>query len=211
MDENTSEIDVQYRMFALMLGHLFITFARLETSLASLLKLHLAAAMGGIMKIENVRLSSAIYGGLRFAAARDAIKRIAAAEDVSEKTVNFALGIFAQVGHIQDLRDKLAHHLVAPAYDGTDGYWQVTDAPVTRDIRKPKVYVFDSETLQHAAADLTAAEGRFGGRIVMKGHILQSLEHDLSPIPWRYKPSMLKLVPRSKLRAPPEPPLPPTP
>lgn len=206
MHEDPIDLDDQYRMLALMAGHLFICFARLETCLASLLKLHLASAMGDIMKVEYVRLSSAIYGGMRFGASRDAIKRIATAEDAPGATVDLALDIFSQVGHIQDLRDKIAHHLVVPAYDGAEAYWQVTDAPVTRDIRHPKVYVFDSESVQHAAADLTLAADRMGGAVVNKGHVLQSLERDLSPIPWRYKPSMLKLVPRNKLRAPPETP-----
>lgn len=198
-------LDYKYRELCFVVGHLFITFAQLETTLGAMLKIHLAGAMGDHLNHEKVSLASAIYGGMRFGTARDAIKRIAVAERVADRTLNRALEAFAHVGHIQDLRDKIAHHTLVPAFEGADAYWQVTDATVTRDIRNPKVYVFDSEALLHAAADLTLAGKRFGGP-VKTGHILRTFEENREPFAWRYKPSMLKLVPRSKLRWPPEQP-----
>jgi hypothetical protein len=189
----------EYRHLCLAVGHLFITFARLEGCLSSILKLHLADAMGGMTDKRKVRLSSAIYGSMRFAAARDTIKRLAAAESVSEQTVTFANSIFAHVGAIQDLRDRIAHHQIVPAFEGAGAYWQVSDQIATRDIRRPKVYVFDSVAVVSAANDLNTAAVRLGGP-AKSGHVLQAVERDLQPIAWLYKPSMLRLVSLNELR-----------
>jgi hypothetical protein len=191
----------EYQELCLVIGHLFITFARLEGVLAAMLKLHLADKMGDILDIERVAMSSAIYGGMRLTHSRDTIKRLATVENVPTETVDFALAAFAHVGHIQGLRDKIAHQQLVPAYEGSGASWQLVDSITTRNIREPKVYVFDMEAVAFAADDLNTAAHRFGGE-ANRGHILQCLERNLSPIPWRYKQSMLKLVSQSDLRKP---------
>jgi hypothetical protein len=185
----------------MVIGHLFITFARLEGALAAMLKLHLADKMGGFLDVERVALSSAIYGGMRFAQSRDTIKRLAATEKVDKATQDFALAVFAHIGHIQSLRDMIAHQQLVQGFEGSGADWQLVDSITTRNIKEPKVYVFDTNAVAVAGDDLNTAAQRLGGE-AKTGHILQALERDLSPIPWRYKSSMLRLVSQSELRTP---------
>jgi len=167
-----------------------------------MLKLHLGSRMSGEkMSVEAVALSSAIYGSMRFRAARDIIKRIMKTEGTPKPAMDFALKVFEQVGHIEDLRDRIAHHAVVPAYKGAEEYWQVTDAMSTKDIREPKVYVFSEEAVVKAALDLIVAGDRLGGTVVGPKLFADS-DFDVSPPPWLYRPSMLKLVPQNKLRSP---------
>jgi hypothetical protein len=197
MDEpSLDEVDqAQYATLCTAVGHLFITFARLEGVLASMLKLHLAGDMGDMTDIAKVAKSSAIYGSLRFKAARDSIKRIATVEGAAEKTFSFVLSVFEQVAHIEDLRDKIAHHQLVPSTSGQPDRWVIHDATVTRDIRKPKVYVIHTNSIVLAAMDLNTAAARLGSG-ARPGHILIAAEDDLSSISWLYAPSMLKLIPQ---------------
>ncbi|MFB0875341.1 MULTISPECIES: hypothetical protein [unclassified Sphingobium] len=191
----------EYQELCLAIGHLFITFARLEGALAAILKLHLADKMGDLADSERLALSSAIYGGMRFSQSRDTIKRLATTEQVDKRTFDFASAVFSHIGHIQDLRDKIAHQQLVPAYEGSGASWQLVDTMTTRNIREPKVYVFEMESVAYAGDDLNTAAHRLGGHPNC-GHVLQSLERDLSPISWKYKPSMLRLVSQSELRKP---------
>jgi hypothetical protein len=200
--EPSNQFQRDYQELCLVIGHLFITFARLEGSLAAMLKLHLANKMGDILDLERLALSSAIYGGMRFSQARDTIKRLATVEKVDQKATALALKTFAHIGHIQSLRDMIAHQQLVPAYEGAGASWQLVDSVTTRDIKNPKVYVFNTEAVGLAAEDLNTAAHRFGGE-AKRGHILVALERDLSPIVWRYKPSMLRLVSLRELRADP--------
>lgn len=153
------------------------------------------------MSAQAVGLASAIYGSMRFSAARDIIKRIMKTEETPKPLSDFVLGIFEQAGHIQDLRDRIAHHTVAPAYKGADEYWQVTDAMTTKNIKEPKVYVFSENAVALAADDLVLAGDRLGTALVGP-RLFISDGFDASPPPWQYRPSMLKLVPQNKLRNP---------
>jgi hypothetical protein len=196
-----SERDAQYAKLCQAAGHLFIMFGRLEGTLTAALKLHLAMRMKGDPGSAEVALTSAVYGSMRFKAIRDTIKRIMHVEQTPEAQAEFVLHVFEQVGHIENLRDKIAHHLVVPAYEGAGAYWQVTDAVVTRDIRKPQVWVFDVDAVERAAVDLVLVERRLGGHLV-GAKLFTSPEFSTSPVSWLYTPSMLKLVPQSKLKSP---------
>jgi hypothetical protein len=166
-----------------------------------MLKLHLANKMGDIPDVERLALSSAIYGGMRLTQARDTIKRLAKVEQVDTKTIDFVLDAFSHIAHIQSLRDKIAHQTLAPAFEGAGASWQLVDSVTTRNVREPKVYVFDIEAVALAADDLNMAVHRITGEAI-HGHILRGLERDISRIPWQYKQSMLRLVPQSELRKP---------
>ena len=201
MISSNSGLNEKYRELCTLVGHLFIAFARLEGTLSSILKVHLAQQIDQSETVESIALSSAIYGSMRFKAARDTIKRIASSEENSKESLDLALKIFAQVAQIEDFRDKIAHQQMTPAYDGASAYWQITDVTSTRDIRNPKVYVFDSDAVGAAAEDLLIAGSRLGKNST-KTSILSGLSSDLSPVSWHFKSSMLKLVPLSKLRIP---------
>lgn len=192
---------LQYQKLCLSVGHMFVTFARLEGALTAMLKLHLADKMGDILDLERVGLASAIYGGMRFNTIKDTIKRLAAAEGVDRHTQEFANAAFSHLAHIQSFRDMIAHQQLVPAFEGAGAAWQLVDSITTRKIKEPKIYVFETSAVGCAAEDLNLAAHRFGGE-AKPGHILQSLERDLSPIEWFYRPSMLRLISQSELRSP---------
>lgn len=203
-----SDLDDEYRKYCLNVGHLFSGFARLETLLAASLKLHLMRLLDGSCdKNRSARLAGAIYGSMRFKASRDAIKRVLKAENAPTELTQYVTDIFIQAGHIEDLRDKIAHQQVLPAHDDMDGYWQVSDQASTRDLTNVKFYVFDTIAISSAASDLGLA-GECLGKNAIKGPLFAGLT-DFSQPAWRYKPSMLKLVPHSKLRIHPTQSLPP--
>jgi hypothetical protein len=83
-----------------------------------------------------------------------------------------------------------------------DGYWQVSNHATTRDLTEIKFYVFDTNVVFDAASDLTLA-GECLACEPITDRLFAGLT-DFSQPAWRYKPSMLKLVPHSKLRIPPE-------
>jgi hypothetical protein len=164
------------------------------------LKLHLANRICGNAKaVDDIALSSAIYGSMRFKAARDTIKRIMKTEATPKPIENFVLSAFEHIGHIETFRDCIAHQTTVPAIEGR-GFWQVTDTITTRTVKDPKVRVFTSDAVVAAALDLVNAANRLGGNLI--GDRLYAGEFDVSPVSWQYKPSMLKLVPQSKMRNP---------
>lgn len=200
-EKQTPDAADEYRLYCANVGHLFTAFARLETTLTGSLKLHLAINIEKPGTPRAMKLASAIYGSMRYKASRDAIKRILAAESASKSLVAHIEGVFAHVGHIENFRDKIAHQSVSAALNGKDGFWQVSDVVNTRDLVKTQVWAFDTSAVGAAANDLFLAEAIIGGRPVA-GKIFDGLT-DLSPPTWRYKSSMLKPVPQSRLIVPP--------
>jgi hypothetical protein len=199
MHSTDEKINEQYRQLCTAVGHLFITFARLEGALSAMLRMHLAGKMVGEVDMRTLGLSSAIYGSMRFSTARDTIKRIMTTEKTDAKVQEFVLAVFAHIGHIQTLRDNVAHQQTVPAVE--DGYWQFTDLITTRDISKPKIYLFHPNVVSRAGTDLVTAGDRLARDQTGK-QLFNPEKFDISPIPWLYKPSMLKLLSQNDLRDP---------
>lgn len=198
-----NELNAEYRLYCLNVGNLFTEFARLENLLTSALKLHLAFNMASPEDVRAMRLSSAIYGSMRFKASRDTIKRLFEVEGSPKARVKFVEELFAQVGHIEAIRDKIAHQMVVPAHADLGAFWQVSDLVNTRDIQQLKVWIFDTNAVLFAAQDLNSI-GDILGKRPITNRLFDHLA-DFSLPSWRYKPSMLKLVPHSKLKIPPPP------
>lgn len=158
-----------------------------------MLRLHLANNLAACGEHQSLVLSSAIYGSMRFKASRDTMRRLAAAELAPEGVNKFLDDVFAQVGHIESLRDKIAHQVIVPSVSPGEGFWQVSDQTVTRDLKKLKIYLFDTAAVEAAAADLTTAGSRLGNQTVGT-RFFANEGFDLTPIAWRYKSSMLKHV-----------------
>jgi len=91
--------------------------------------------------------------------------------------------------------------MVVPAHQDLGKCWQVSDIATTRSIAKLKVWVFDTEAVGCAATDLLVIQDRLGEGVVGQGLFSQQI--NLSPPTWRYKPSMLELVPHGKVKTPP--------
>lgn len=194
-----------YLELCMQVGHLFLSFANLEGVLTSILKLHMAENLeSNESNPTGIKLASAVYGGLRFTQARDIMKRIIATEVPPSEKVDFLTGIFAQIGHVQAFRDMLAHQSLQRSTERIDGTWRLSNMFTTKDVTRPLVYEFTLEAVNAASSDLMKATKRLGGQPVTT-NLVDSAVGDLSPIPWRYKPSLLKLVPRSQLNFPQSP------
>lgn len=190
-----------YTSLCRLTGHLFLRFAALETALSVMLRMHLSDNIGDTEKPDGLRLASAIYGGLRYSAARDHIKRIMEVESTGAVEKAFVSSAFQHISHIQNLRDQLAHRHVNGAYTGGSGMWQLVDFATSKDISKPQVHLFHIGSVFYAAEDLTTAMERLCSYNPGTGCLFPTGAFDTSPIPWRYKSSMLKLVPLDTLRS----------
>lgn len=197
------DINEEYRRYSTHLGHLFASFARMETLLMGTLKLYLTMNIGGLEDSRSMQLASAIFGSMRFRATRDMIKRVMDADGAPKERVATISNTLEHLTHIEALRDKLAHQLVTPAHGDLGAFWQVSDHTMTRNIKGLKVWVFDTLSVAHAAHDLVVAAD-FLGSLPASNYLFSQIDLS-SPPTWRYKPSMLKLVPHNKLRTPPAP------
>lgn len=211
MTGNPDESD-DYDDLCVALGHLILGFGNLEQSLSIVLKWHLRDAMVISKPDLAASLSSAVYGSMRFKAARDTIKRILAAENASPQLVSFLSDAFAHAGHLEELRDKLAHQAVVPPNESHSGAWEVWDIFTTRDTNNRKAWAFSADSVAKAAHDTHQLVLRIsafldGQRSNFSFRLFENLS--VEPIPWRYKPSMLALLPRSSCRDPQEQPPPP--
>lgn len=202
-----------YRGFCLQVGHLFMSWARLEGLLSGILKLHLANNVSeDTSQTRTIALSSAVYGSMRFKAARDTINRILTTEPARKTRAARLTAIFAHLGNIEKLRDYLAHQQISPVRQPMDGNWQISTLFSAKDLTKTAFFHFNTAAVNAASSDLTEALIRLGGRDVGTS-LIDALIGDASPIAWQYKPSMLRQVHQSKAIPPPElePQLPPSP
>ena len=193
------DVDAEYRELCSVVGHLFMAFSRLEGALAALLKLHLGDKLPKDSHVQQT-LPSAVYGSMRFKAARDTLKRVMGVERTPDATRKFVSGVFEQIASIESLRDMLAHQQTVPADEGWP-FWQITDLMSTRDIPNTKIYIITPSDISKAADDLVNVGLRLGSNSALKG-IFTGDGFDISPIPWLYKPSMLKLLHQHKGRLP---------
>lgn len=196
-----ADIDREYQLYSLHLGHLVNTFGRMETLLMSALKLHLAMNIGSPTDVRAMQLAASIYGSMRFKAAKDTVKRILEVEEGPAQRRKIASEVFEQLAHIEDFRDKLAHQIVTAAHSDLGAFWQVSDHVTTRKLRSLKVWVFDTVALKYATSDLEAAAQLLGHKPVTN-QLFDHLDHAELP-KWSYKSSLLKVVPYTKLRWPP--------
>lgn len=184
-------------------GSLFLGWARLEGSLAALLRQHLAQALDMPQIIDGLNFAAAIFGSARFKALRDTLKRIATVTGSSQDTLAFMDEFFAHLGHIESLRDKLAHQQIMPRNDTIDGVWMVADYVTTRDFRNVKKYEFTADTVLDASRDVLDAAWKTTGLLVP--HVIDENfpgEFNLEQPAWRYKPSSLVLLPRNTKPSP---------
>ncbi|HMG48785.1 MAG TPA: hypothetical protein VK614_15160 [Allosphingosinicella sp.] len=163
-----------------------------------MLKLHLANNVSeDTSQTRTIALASAVYGSMRFKTSRDTINRILTTEPPKKTKAARLAAIFAHLGNIEKLRDYIAHQQISPVSQPMDGNWQISTLFSAKDLTKTAVFHFKTEAVNAASSDLTVALQRLGGRDVGTS-LIDALIDDASPIPWQYKPSMLKQVHQSK-------------
>jgi hypothetical protein len=114
-ETTTPRVADHYQLYCMQVGHLFTAFARLETLLTGCLKLHLAE---NIRKPEDVRgiknerpdVSAGPLAGALHALGRGRNQRphIVWIKSTGKPDRDWLEAIFAQVGHLESLRDKIA-------------------------------------------------------------------------------------------------------
>jgi hypothetical protein len=179
------------------IGRLIICFSYFEGSLAAHLRLHLAANMPYKTAQDGTALAAAIYGSMRMKTARDTIKRICAVEETPEPVQQFVDDVFSHVGHIEKLRDLLAHQAVLPTQI-TRGRWVSSDLSTTKTLRQIKYYSFTTEAVIAASLDLEVAMIGLAPKKLKGPKLFEDGFLDLSPLTCRYKQAMLKLEPLGK-------------
>lgn len=174
-------------------GLLFLAFANFENALTGMLKLHLARSISEDEdSVVSIPLAAAVYGGgLRFKASRDAVKRIALAERADDQKLEFIKSLFEQVANIEFLRDLLAHQTLSAHNKKSDGVWQSALYFATKGASTVTTYEFTTAMVRQAALDIFLATYKLGP-MDFKAKLTESFFHDISPVPWRYKPSELK-------------------
>jgi hypothetical protein len=173
-------------------GGLFLMWAALESELSATLRYVLTRRMRGK---QGLVISSAILGSMRMKHSRDAMKRLVTELGYSQRILDFHESFFAQIGHIGDLRDKLAHHMVRPLNGGLS--WTVSDLAATRSFSNAKLYEFETESVSFAAHDLADAI------VLIEQYFPKGARRSAPQLPsWRYKPSMLKLLTSKKRTSP---------
>ena len=184
-------------------GSVFLNFGRLECSLSFELRRHLESHLRSQDDdLKGFRLASAIYGGMRFKDSSAMVKRIAEQEHYPSDALAYLTDFFGHIGHIAALRDKLAHQVVMPAIGGPNGTLHIIDAFNIRNPMGYKRYEITTKEMAYAAVDLkTASKVLQAHPLTLKGGRKQL---DLTPVPWRYKSSMLKLVRRKTATSPTE-------
>lgn len=193
-----SDPEGQYPLLCEAVGYLFLQWAMLENEMAASLRNHLQRRMRN--REKGYLIACSVYGSMRMKASRDTMKRIITELDCGPKALNFHQKFFAQIGHIEDLRDKLAHQFVVKANKEYDGVWHTADIVTTRSYTNFKVYEFRTEAIVSAAQDLTAAANMIGQ------YLPKAARRSAPQLPaWKYKPSMLKLRPRKRRPSPPTP------
>lgn len=196
MADDTSYSASHYDDFSIATGRLFLKWADLETILSAGLRLHLERRLSkprGSKIDERIGLAAAIYGSMRLKASRDIIKRILTHEKAGQEALDFHRLFFEQLAHIEDLRDKLAHQYSRPGEKPSE--WVLVDIATTKTHYKPKAYQIDALNILAAAIDLQTATNRVSSLFPLD----QRKRVDLTLPAWRYKSSMLKLLPHKKL------------
>lgn len=209
MDASDDRFEVdqdEYELLCQRAGHLFIMFARLEGTLAAMLRLHLVARMGAtlgelssIEDAEAADVASAVYGSMRYQAAKDAIKRMIVIQriplDVRE---NIDL-VFNQIGEIQKFRDLIAHQQLMRFELQKPHFWCLSNIVTTKSILSRKVLEFHVDIIADSTDDLKVIHDLFGRGPVVGTDIIPDPERFLVPPTWRYKPSLLAQIDPSNL------------
>lgn len=151
-------------------------------------------------------LLSAALGGMRMSPAKDTVKRLLRVQSASKEIRDCVDKAFAQLGDIQWLRDRLAHHLTL--LRGTDEKHMLInlDYASAREPEKSEFIGFMPIVLRAASEDLVAIKALIDTLMCIHHGIIPGEKVEIPS--WRYKPSMLvRHRPQSrgnqKLRKPP--------
>ncbi len=203
---HVSSLDDEYKNLCVVVGHLFLTFGRLEGVLSAVLRVHLSNRLSPTSEGSyDIGIPAAVYGSMRYSNLKDTVNRITSYEEMPAVQKSFLGSIFKQCGDIQALRDVIAHQQMM-GFDKSTDAWEWAGLTTTRDPKNTPIYQITANSISHAAWDLGIASDRIG--VLQTEPKLLQPNLNIEPISWRYKPSMLSLqlhdaVSSSQARKPP--------
>lgn len=197
---------IEYDLFCRRVGHLFIMFARIEGSLSSSLRLQLLSRLGTSPEsidlnksFDSFNISSAVYGSMRYQAAKDMFKRMMDIQNI-ESSLRQNIDItFNQIGEIQKFRDILAHQQVMRLENQQENIWYIQNAVTLKSITGIKVQKFHVDVIADATDDLSLILDIFGNGPVVSNDIIPDPTRFETLPKWKFKPSLLTLSNKSLL------------
>lgn len=180
-------------------GALILEFADLENAVAAGLRLHLTFRLQPESDTNALAIAAAVYGSMRLKTSTLIMRRVMVQENVCPEALKLFDDVFAHAGHINDLRDKLAHQSLRAASADPEGHWAVDNLTTTRDLHRKQEYEFYTSDVVAAHCDLQTIREVTSGLLPHPG--IREKAVPKSPA-WRYKPQSLKLVRRENQRAP---------
>jgi len=169
------------------LGRLNDAFTAAEIDLTACIKLLATRDMPE----PQADIVVALIGGMRMKAAKDIINRLLRVCGQSKATQEHISKVFGQLGEIQWLRDRLAHHLTMRTGKGISTPKPFINSGIDTYLELDKVvtFGFDVEALDAATADLMVIPDHLG---TIWEAILANLPAPTLALPsWRYRASML--------------------
>ena len=182
------EKDPRWLTYYEPLGRFYHAFTDVEHQLACMVGNVVSDGTGGV-KFE---VSKAVLGGMRMAALRDTVKRLLRVFEASGAEIAAIDKVFAQLGDIQFLRDRLAHHWTRPME--SDGMWRNDDFANVRELSKSQKFTFHISALTAATEDLESIKWYIDP--LFEPYVTEKVQgrDKLNPFElpaWQYKSSML--------------------
>jgi hypothetical protein len=135
----------------------------------------------------------AVTGGMRIAVLRDALKRLLRVHKASKKSRDEIAFVFAQLGEIQYMRDRLAHNAAVPMPPFGSGLYSTNNLSTASEFEKFDEILFTTSMLDNMADDL--AEIPFFIHQALypeRWRPVRRRGRPPQPHSWRYKPSELE-------------------
>lgn len=141
----------------------------------------------------------AVLGGMRMSPLKDTTKRLLRILRVPQERKEAVDTIFAHLGDIQFLRDRLAHHMTRQIEE-RPGVWINDDYAAIREFDKSKKLEFELSALDAATSDLEIikmlVDGIYTDYLTAPPGVAFRVFPEKLPS-WQYKPSMLSPLRRS--------------
>lgn len=175
------------------LGEFYHNFTDLEATMAQVVAL---AILGPNANHKHASAVFAVVSTGRMGTLKDTIKRVLRVTEASNEHRANVDAVFAQLGEIQFLRDRLAHYPTYLVDESQPPVFENTDMGLSKEAQRAQALVFEVSALTAATADIKAAKP-------FVDLIFQELVEQLRKLPrefvdcarklptWQYKPSML--------------------
>lgn len=186
------DLKAQSREYYLTIGMFYHQFTEMEHQLACLIRNLITERRD---TPRDYFIAVALLSGSRMGTLMDTVKRLLRILGVDKATKEAVDKIFAHLGDIQFLRNRLAHHFTRPFGPDKPDVWVNDDFASVKEAHKDRPLEFTLKTVRNAGNDLATMkeylDPLFSDYISLPPGELK-LTFDPSALPtWRYKPGGL--------------------